>query len=153
MYIIFADGSWMMFNILLAFIPVITGWLMYDTKNTWLRLLFGSIWFVFLPNTIYMLTDFIHLQNHLPRTTGVFSIILVLLYGLLFAVSVGSYLLALYPFDRLITHHNKKPTHVAFFFILLVNIVVGFGVMLGRVERTNSWEIAKIFDWPVLVVR
>src|SRR5688500_5180777 len=63
MGILMHNISWMAFNIALALIPVILGLLMFYIKWKPLRLLISIIWLSFLPNTLYLLTDLMHISN------------------------------------------------------------------------------------------
>src|SRR5437763_2636598 len=44
-------------NSFLAHIPILFGWLMVKTRQPLLQVAFALLWFSFLPNTLYILTD------------------------------------------------------------------------------------------------
>ena len=50
-------------NSFLALIPILFGWLMLKTRQTLLQVAFALMWFSFLPNTLYILTDLRYLPE------------------------------------------------------------------------------------------
>jgi uncharacterized membrane protein len=134
--------SWMAFNIALALIPVILGLLMFYIKWKPLRLLISIIWLLFLPNTIYLLTDLMHISNDWGRVGYMGKIVLFLQYGFLGITGIITFTLALYAFDQTFMQSPKfrkiKDNYVIH---ILLCLLVGFGIVLGRVERVHSWYV------------
>src|SRR6267142_719972 len=74
---LFAYGAWrnhslaydyLLWNLSLAWLPLIFAvWLLSILKDrlwsSWLALAVSVLWLVFLPNSFYMISDFIHLQE------------------------------------------------------------------------------------------
>lgn len=133
---------WMSFNVSLAIVPIIAGWTMLKNKGFLIRLFSGIIWFFFLPNTIYLLTDFVHFLEDLQKIGGILLAIDLLMYISLVILGIITFILALEPFERMVfgENHAKKIRQNAPI-IYVLNFFVGFGLVLGLVQRTNSWEI------------
>src|SRR5579884_1862338 len=136
MRIILSNISWMGFNILFALVAVLFAWLMKRTRRTLLRILYGVVWIIFLPNTLYLLTDIVHFFRNMHRVDGMGKIIVVLQYLLLVLLGIITFFAAVYPAEKVAVEKMKWNRIV---FILLINGLVSFGIILGRVERTNSW--------------
>jgi uncharacterized membrane protein len=124
------------FNILLALVAVLFGWLMKKTTLKSLRIIFGVIWIVFLPNTLYLVTDIVHLFRNMHHVQGGYKLILIFQYFLLLLIGVITYMAAVYPAEKLAREKMKRNQTV---FVLLINMLVSFGIILGRVKRVNSW--------------
>jgi uncharacterized membrane protein len=139
---IFADNtSWMLFNIFLAIVPVVLGWLLLRIKNGLLKTLIGIVWFLFLPNTIYIFTDLAHIIPNWGMVNNWGRFILLIQYGVLEVIGFITFILALYPFEKIIHKNpvlNKK--NRGDLLIILINYLIGFGIVLGRIERINSWD-------------
>ena len=57
-------------NSFLALIPILCGWLMVKIRQPLLQVTFALLWFSFLPNTLYILTDMQYLpEQWLAMTT------------------------------------------------------------------------------------
>lgn len=130
------------FNSYLAFIPVLFGWLMSKANSIFAKVWTGFIWLIFLPNTLYILTDVSHLFEDWSKVDNFFRVTLIIQYGLFSIVGIVMFTIAIYFFQKLLERKRKKgikPTTVLT--ILTLNFMVGFGVVLGGIERTNSWHI------------
>lgn len=136
MHIILSNLSWMGFNVLLALIAVLFGWLLRGTKWTLLRVLCAIVWILFLPNTLYLLTDIVHFHQNMHRVGGMDKFVVVFQYILLFLLGIITYFAAVYPAEKVAVEKLKFQQPL---FILLINGLVSFGIVLGRVERLNSW--------------
>src|SRR6266496_778131 len=129
-------------NSFLALTPLLFGWLMVKTRQKFLQLAFALLWFFFLPNTLYTLTDLRYLpeQWHSVHSSG--KIALALQYLLYEMLGVSSFLLALYLLEKLLVRsHWRKKQVVLAVCLIVVNFCIGFGIVLGRVQRLNSWDI------------
>ncbi len=136
MHVILYNMSWMSFNILLALIAVLFGWLMKRTRLISLRILYALVWFFFLPNTLYLLTDLVHLYQNMQKVEGPGIVIVAFQYLLLLLLGIVTYFAAVYPAEKIAVEQMKWNRTI---FILLINVLVSIGITLGRVERTNSW--------------
>lgn len=141
--------SWMLYNLSLAVIPVFLGWWTLLVRNKLLKAIFFALWLVFVPNTIYVFTDIIHIIKDAAKVDGFFEIFVISTQyvGLIIAGFI-TYILALYPIDRLIrksVSKNKKVIYkhngLATSVIIVLNTLIGIGIVLGRVYRLNSWDV------------
>lgn len=115
---------------------------MIQAKNIYLRLLIGFVWFFFLPNTIYLLTDITHLFEDILVISGIYLLIDILFYVVLMVLGVVTFIWAMDPFERLLLKTRSKKKLIEHKYIIYgLNFLVGFGLVLGRVHRVNSWEV------------
>ena len=129
-------------NSFLAAIPVLCGWLMVKTRLKFLQGALALLWFIFLPNTLYILTDLRYLpeQWHLMSTIGKFG--LAVQYSLYEFLGLSSFLLALYALEKILVRSRwQKHKFLLPLLFIVVNFLIGFGMVLGRVQRLNSWDI------------
>lgn len=131
---------YILWNILLAFIPFFISsiLLLRTNKENIIKPFFiiGFIlWFIFLPNAPYVITDFIHLGriHSVPVMYDIF---------LLFASAWVSLLMGLYSLLHmekiLLLRFTKKITDII---IVIIIFFTSFGVYLGRYFRFNSWDL------------
>lgn len=141
MYTIVHNIPWMTFNVLLAVLGVIFGWLFLSVKNSLFKTLFCIFWLLFIPNTIYIVTDLSHLPEDLGEVGGFFKLILILQYIFLTIIGIVSFIIAVYPFEKLLnTSKSRLIKNHDVLFLVCVNFLISFGVIMGRIQRTNSWE-------------
>jgi uncharacterized membrane protein len=149
---------WIVWNILLAVIPVVAAYLLaagateYSLRPngvTWLAWLpLALVWFAFLPNTCYLLTEWRHFLFDPYFTTwrmnadnNATTRLIVARQGLFFLVYSGvgvfCYTLAIRPIERLLRRTRVNPLLLAppFFFF------TSLGVYMGLIRRLNSWDI------------
>ncbi len=140
MDVLFDNSIWMLFNIWLAVLGVVYGWLFLFTKNPLLKIFSFVLWLLFIPNTIYLLTDLTHFFEQIQNVSGIPQFILILQYIIITIIGVVTFILALYPFEKVITSKKVIGKKHDVFFIVAINFLISFGVILGRIQRTNSWE-------------
>ena len=148
--ILLNNVSWMGWNVFLALIPPIFGWLLYITRQKVLKVAFALIWFFFLPNTLYLITHLLHIFWQWHRMHHVGQIALALQYFILVFIGLVTFFLALYPVEKALLHSSwlKKKSLVPLF-IIITNFLIGLGIVLGRVQRINSWDI--LVDIPKVI--
>lgn len=150
MMILLNNVSWMGWNVFLALIPLIFGWLLFITRQKFLKVAFALIWFIFLPNTLYLVTDLPHMiwQWHQMHHAG--QIALALQYLTLVLIGLITFLLALYPVEKVLLRSSwLKNKSLVPLFIIATNFFIGLGIVLGRVMRINSWDV--IVDIPKVI--
>jgi uncharacterized membrane protein len=140
---------WMLWNALLAIIPVIFAIVFFNRADQPRRgLRSATFWFevalvlLFLPNAPYVATDLVHFVE----TVRMSEVSLWKLLGTEFPLYVAFVLfgLACYSFttDRLLfaieMRYGRKWFYVGLIAIPLLSAV---GIYLGRVARFNSWDI------------
>ena len=129
------------FNTFLALIAVFFGWRMVKARSKFARYVHGFIWFIFLPNTIYILTDITHLFEDWPKVNDFFRTLLIVQYTIFAVVGIITFTMAVNYFRRLLDRDNRKMKPSTILAICLLNLMVGFGVVLGGIQRTNSWYV------------
>jgi len=140
MPVITFNDTWMIYNTFLALIAVVLGYLTIQIQNRFLKAVVGLLWFIFLPNTIYIFTDLVHLIEQWKYIQHSFRSVLILQYTIYEIVGVITFIMAFIPFEHIVKaskslKKNKTQAYIIF------NFIIAFGLVLGRVERINSWEI------------
>lgn len=146
MEIFLHNFNFILFNSLLALIAVLFGWLMVKARSKFAKILCGFFWLIFLPNTIYILTDISHLFEDWLKVNNLFRLILIIQYTLFSIVGIITFVAAIYFFQKLLqgksAGRRKKGIRVkTIIAICILNFIVGFGVVLGGIQRINSWHI------------
>lgn len=126
-------------NLFLAFIPwAVTTFLHIKPHlKSSLWVVGGSymLWFLFFPNSPYILTDLFHLRSFSLMPIW-FDLVLVLAYawtGLLFGF------LSLWDIEKIL---NKFISAGWVRFISIMSLFIGsFGIYIGRYLRWNSWDV------------
>jgi uncharacterized membrane protein len=132
--------SFIFTNLALAWLGLIFGWLLvfHLRKNSWLgwrSIGLTILWLAFLPNTWYVLTDFLHVKP----TGEVSEIYDITLVGIL--VIVGFVL----GFTSLYLVHKRMLKSISeqksLFIVAGVILLSSFAIYLGRNLRWNSWDV------------
>lgn len=134
-----AQSSNLVWNLFLAWIPLVVALLVYDAHRRGARpvvlLAGGAAWLLFFPNAPYLLTDF----KHLDSWTGVpvwFDVVL------LSAAAWTGLLLGFASLYLVQSVARDLLSAAAAWAIVLASIVLGsVGMYLGRFERWNSWDV------------
>ncbi|WP_246169846.1 DUF1361 domain-containing protein [Alkalibaculum sporogenes] len=145
-------------NIFLATLPLI--FINYSllqskmNKKVW-AFIFGVLWLIFFPNSVYMITDFIHISNDnliLYQEVAPYSIdngiiysneimhwvkLLVIGIGVMYGLLIG--LESLNIFYRSL--NERIPKLISCLIVAGVSLVSGFAVYIGRFLRFNSWDL------------
>jgi uncharacterized membrane protein len=133
--------NYLFINLLLAWVPLgLAFWLQKCLQrklwSSWEGLILSALWLIFLPNTFYMISDFIHLVEVNSQQ---------LLYS---AVMFTSFIYTgvLLGFSSLYIIHQEfrkrfsvRSTTIAIGLILLS---CSFAIYIGRDLRWNTWDIA-----------
>jgi uncharacterized membrane protein len=132
------NTSWIAFNSALAILPVIFAVLFFQIKYRLLRAFLAILWLLFLPNSIYVITDVIHLIRQWSIVDNFGKMVLVVQYSVLEIIGLTAFLMALYPLEKFLRELKLKKHLTAL--LVSANFIIGFGMVLGRVERLNSWD-------------
>lgn len=127
-------------NVFLAAIPFAITYLLRHRMHILLRLILLVIWFLYLPNTIYLVTDLQYLPYELLQAEFIYKIALIFQYAVITFIGVVTYMVAMEPFERIFAIHKLSKTNRDFIYILL-NFLISFAVVLGKIQRVNSWEV------------
>lgn len=139
---------WMTWNLFLAFIPLaLSVWLFRIKRGrSWVWWLGFLVFFAFLPNAPYLLTDIIHLIDDIRTIQSVWMITLVLipLYLLVILAGFEAYVISLINLGYYLHKIGKSQ------WILGVEMVThalcAVGVYWGRFLRFNSWDFVTQLD-------
>lgn len=133
---------WMTINILLAVVAVVFGWLALKTDNKYLKILYLLIWILFIPNTLYISTDILHIPKQWVQSGFFQKIVITIQYTILEAAGFLTFVASLYPFEKILklSRIGKKESLINTI-IFVLNFAIGFGIVLGRIQRANSWEV------------
>lgn len=142
---------WMGFNFLLAVLGLLFGWLFFYIKNPAKSFIFFILWVLFLPNTIYLITDLQYLPKQWIDNGLLTKLELLLEYGIVGTLGVVMFILSMYPVDKIFAElHLRRSSSLRFIILLLVNFSIGFALILGKFERTNSWDVFTNFNKVIL---
>lgn len=131
--------SWMAFNLSLAFLPLIFAIFYFKFQNKLLRFIFFCAWLAYLPNSAYVITDMIHFMEQWPIASSAERGVIIWQYLIFEFFGLAAFLFALYPFEKAISETSVKK-HIMKIMIIM-NFLIGYGMVLGRVHRVNSWQV------------
>jgi uncharacterized membrane protein len=133
------DNAGLVWNLFLAWIPLILALLLYDrhVRRAGLAALasLGLLWLLFFPNAPYIVTD----SEHLAGSTGEKFWYDGVLIGTAAATGLLLGFLSLYLLQAIV--RRGVGARLAWFFAVAVLGLGSFGVYLGRVLRWNSWDV------------
>lgn len=127
-------------NLALAWAGLLFGWLLVKGLRSrrwlsWQNILLGALWISSLPNTWYVLTDFIHVYPT-GEISEFFDIVLII------SLVITGFALGF--ISLLIVHREllkRFSSASAFFIVELVILVSSFAIYLGRILRWSSWDV------------
>lgn len=140
--------AFLIWNLFLAWIPFGFSMAAYGlsrkTTGIWLLLPFGAAWLLFYPNAPYLMTDLVHLtvkaRYYLPGG-AISSVYWYDLTVMLLFTWTGwlTGFFSMYQIQAVVRRRLGAATSWAF--VLAGCVLGGYGVLLGRVYRLNSWDI------------
>jgi len=141
-HVVLSNSRWMSWNLFLAFVPlVLSVWLFRRKRSRDALWWFGfAVFFAFLPNAPYVLTDVIHLIQDIRTIDSVWMIVLVVIpvYLLFTLAGFEAYVLSLINLgDYLNRLCLRRWVLVA---ELITHALSAVGIYLGRFLRFNSWD-------------
>lgn len=146
---LFAYGAWrnnslvygyLVWNLFLAWLPLIfavrlVALLRRKLWSSWEALATSLLWLVFLPNSFYMISDFIHLEN-VRRIDALYDSLMLTTF-IYTGVVLG--------FSSLYLIHiqlRRRLSHgVAAFWVAVTLFICSVAVYVGRDLRWNSWDV------------
>ena len=131
---------WMTFNVFLALIPIVAGVIVLENKNVILKIIFFFILLIFIPNTLYIITDLLHVPKQIYKLDNLQKVILLIQYLLLGILGLLCFVLSVNIFEKIIAKVKFHKSTINFLIIIL-NFAIGFGMVLGRILRVNSWDV------------
>jgi len=135
-YVVFSYLPW---NLFLAWIPLLimiglVQWLRKRPWSDWPLLLLTLAWLLFLPNSFYMVSDYIHLQE-LGSSNILFDVVMFTMF-VMTGLLLGYASVFLFHVELL-----KRTTRLAAGrLVALVFLLCSFAIYIGRDLRWNSWD-------------
>ncbi len=137
-------SGWIIWNLFLAFIPFALSFWLYRRRSTSRTLLWWvafAVFFAFLPNAPYLLTDIIHLIRATRSGYSAWIIILIFIPLHLFAILSG---FEMYVISLLNQGHYLKRIGLEKYINvseITTHALCALGVYMGRFRRFNSWDL------------
>lgn len=141
-HILRINMRWMTWNLFLAFIPLaLSVWLFRRNRGrSWVWWLGFLVFYAFLPNAPYLLTDVIHLIDDIRTIQSVWVITLVLipLYILVIFAGFEAYVVSLINLGYYL--HRIGKSQWILWVELITHALSAVGIYWGRFLRFNSWD-------------
>src|SRR5512146_1339372 len=146
---LFAYGAWrnsslefgyLVWNLFLAWLPLLfavrlVSVLRYKLWSSWEALTTSTLWLIFLPNSFYMISDFIHLQD-VQRVDVVYDTLMLTSF-IYTGVMLG--------FSSLYLIHiqlrRRLSARAATLWVAVTLLICSGAVYVGRDLRWNSWDV------------
>lgn len=140
----------LIWNVFLAWLPLYFSLICTNIKFKYksCSYLVGLLWIIFYPNAPYVLTDFIHLSRYRFYEDIVYGEI----SSSNFAIWYNFFLISIFIIIGLVLSYvslsimhkyirEKYNTFIGWVFVVIISVLSGFAIYLGRFVRINSWEI------------
>lgn len=148
MDLFFHNIEWMALNLYLAFLPVFFSLFLFKVPSRIIKYTAGLLWFIYLPNSVYVITDLQHLMRQSAMVDAFEKITLFFEYLLFEIIGLIFFLVAFYPLEVILSNLRINGRNRVFV-LVLINFFLGFLMSLGEFERVNSWDV---FTNPLLVI-
>lgn len=130
----------LVWNLVLATIPLLLAWWLYDRlKNeswfAWPQIVLSFLFICFLPNTFYLITDFVHLQQ---TTEASLYFDVVMLSSFVFNGVILGFVSIYLVHKQLLKRLNERKSMAV---VSVIFFMASFAAYLGRFTRFNSWDI------------
>src|ERR671936_2771776 len=134
------DNAGLVWNLLLAWIPLGLALLLYDrrVRRAGIATLtgIGLLWLLFFPNAPYIVTDFEHLAGNTGEKKFWFDGVLI---GTAATTGLLLGFVSLYLLQAIV--RRRVGARCGWLFVFAALGLGSFGIYLGRVLRWNSWDI------------
>lgn len=132
--------DYLIWNLFLAWLPLVfavrlTQVLRHKLWSSWEGLTWTVLWFIFLPNSFYMVSDFIHLQD-VPSSSTLYYAVMFTSF-IYTAVALGFSSLCLVHLKL----YQRFPKRLANFCVGITLLICSYGIYIGRDLRWNSWNV------------
>ena len=130
----------LIWNLVLAVIPVFLAWWLVSRVRQygwlgWKQLLLSAVWVSFLPNSFYLVTDFVHLRT--TNEASLFFDVVMLASFVVNGLMLGY--IAVYLVHKELVRRFSEAT--SYKIVALIFLLCSFATYLGRFTRWNTWDI------------
>lgn len=129
----------LLWNLFLALVPLVISSILLlfqsQSKSKFTLILMGILWLVFFPNAPYIMTDYIHVFDG-DRT---FIWLDLITWGYIAGIAFFAALISLNDISNALNKYYSPQTVTLI--ILVVCLLTGYGIYLGRDLRFNSWDV------------
>ena len=137
--------SYLPWNLFLAWVALASAlWLERVVKrsawSSWEAIISSAVWLFLLPNTFYMVSDFVHLQ--LLNSTDLLYIVPMFTLFICNGFILG--LISLYVVHMQLM--QRLSGRAAFLVIQGILLACSFGIYIGRELRWNTWDVVANFS-------
>jgi len=134
------DYDYLAWNLVLAWLPLVfavklTNVLRHKLWSSWEALFYSALWLLFLPNSFYMISDFVHLQE-VRRVDILFDTVMFTSF-IYTGVTLG--FSSLYLIHMQFRQRFSRRTSATWVGAML--FFCSIGIYIGRDLRWNSWDI------------
>lgn len=133
--------TWLVWNLSLAAVSVFAAYYLNKTKHEGLRIFLAVVWLLFIPNTLYMLTDVIHVVGQFGTVNKFVDVFLFLWYTVMITLGIACYAWSFEWVMQYLNTYAKLRHQTIYVMGTIVNILIGIGIAMGRFARTNSWYV------------
>ena len=132
--------DYLLWNLFLAWLPLVFALLLLRSLRTrlwssWLPLLLTLLWLIILPNSFYMISDFVHIQD-VARTSLLYDV--VMFTAFIFTASLLGFTSVYMVHAELRKRMSMRASSIIVGIILFL---CSFAIYLGRDLRWNSWDV------------
>lgn len=136
------EFAYMNWNLFLAWLPLALAlWLVRVLRrklwSSWEALLITAVWISFLPNSFYMISDFVHVQD-IPSARLLYAVIMFASF--IFNGVILGYLSLLLVHQELLQRVSRR---TAGSLIGVVLAICSFAIYLGHDLRWNTWDVLR----------
>jgi uncharacterized membrane protein len=137
-------SGWIVWNLFLAFIPLVLSFWLYRRKTlsrSWVWWLAFIVFMAFLPNAPYLLTDIIHLlrATRAGYSVWLIAVVFIPLHVVAILGGIEAYVMAVINQSYYLRRLGQK--RWVLFSELITHWLCAIGVYLGRFLRFNSWDL------------
>jgi uncharacterized membrane protein len=130
----------LVWNLVLAIIPLMLAWWLYERLRTlswfkWQQVFITLLFLGFLPNTFYLITDFVHLRP--TDEVGLYFDVVMLSSFVFNGIILG--LTSIYLLHKRLLRRMGERDSLGI--IAVVFFLASFAAYLGRFTRFNSWDV------------
>lgn len=111
------------------------------TKGKIILSLIFLLWLIFVPNTIYVLTDMRHITGYCPSSYYNVCTLNAWMIFFFFSYAVIGLIAYVFALKSMAAFLSKKLSIKNYFFIIPVVPLISLGVLLGLLDRWNTWDI------------